>query len=108
MDDTNRLADYISQLKNLPHWKSTQYTEKSRGKPGGMAERSKAPDSRKSCRDFWYTSVCVGSNPKPVRKRFENDEADPSADKFYHIGTSIQDDSPKQKKTRLATSLGGW
>ena len=51
-------------------------------------------------REFWYTSVCVGSNPTPVRKRFEHDEAEPSADKFCHTGTSIQDDSPKQKKTK--------
>ena len=42
----------------------------------------------------------VGSNPTPVRKRFERDEAEPSADKFYHTGTSIQDDSVKQKKTK--------
>ena len=35
---------------------------------GRMAERSKAPDSRKVlARDFWYTNVCVGSNPTPVR-----------------------------------------
>ena len=43
--------------------------------------------------------MCVGSNPTPVRKRFEHDEAEPSADKFCHAGRSIQDDSPKQKKT---------
>ena len=35
---------------------------------GRMAERSKAPDSRiLLARDFWYTNVCVGSNPTPVR-----------------------------------------
>ena len=51
-------------------------------------------------REFWCTSVCVGSNPTPVRKRFEHDEAEPSADKFYHTGTTIQDDSPKQKQTK--------
>ena len=44
--------------------------------------------------------MCVGSNPTPVRKRFEHDEAEPLADKFCHTGTSIQDDSPKQKKTK--------
>ena len=33
---------------------------------GRMAERSKAPDSRNSP-DFWYTNVCVGSNPTPVK-----------------------------------------
>ena len=42
----------------------------------------------------------MGSNPTPVRKRFEHDEAEPSADKFCHTGTSIQDDSPTQKKTK--------
>ena len=42
----------------------------------------------------------MGSNPTPVRRRFEHDEAEPSADKFCHTGTSIQDDSPKQKKTK--------
>ena len=51
-------------------------------------------------REFWYTIVCVGSNPTPVRESFEHDAAEPSADKFCHTGTSIQDDSPKQKKTK--------
>ena len=51
-------------------------------------------------REFWYTSVCVGSNPTPVRERFEHDEAEPSADKFCRTGRSNQDDSPKQKKTK--------
>ena len=46
--------------------------------------------------------MCVGSNPLPVRKRFERDEAEHWADKFSHTGTSIPDDSPKQKK--IATS----
>ena len=45
-------------------------------------------------------SVRVGSNPTPVRKRFERDEAEPSADKFCHSGTLIEDDSPEQKKTK--------
>ena len=31
MDDANRLADYSSELKNLPNWKSTYHTKKSRG-----------------------------------------------------------------------------
>ena len=44
--------------------------------------------------------MCVGSNPTPVRQRFEHDEAEPSADKFCHTGTLIEDDSPKQKKTK--------
>ena len=51
-------------------------------------------------REFWYKTVCVGSYPTPVRKRYEHDEAVPSADKFCHTGTSIQDDSPKQNKTK--------
>ena len=48
MDDANRLADYSSELKNLPNWKSTDHIDKSRGNPGRMAELSKAPDSRYS------------------------------------------------------------
>ena len=44
--------------------------------------------------------MCVGSNPTPVRKRFKHNEAEPSADKFCHTGTSISDDSAKQKKTK--------
>ena len=52
--------------------------------------------------------MCVGSNPTPVRKRFEHDEAEPSADKFCHIGTSIQDDSPKQKKQKTRNVIRGW
>ena len=50
--------------------------------------------------EFWYTSVRVGSNPTPVFKPFEHDDAEPSADKFCHTGTSIQDDSVQQKKTK--------
>ena len=47
----------------------------------------------------------VGSIPTPVRKRFEHDEAEPSADKFCHTETLIEDDSAKQKKTKkIATS----
>ena len=44
--------------------------------------------------------MCVGSNPTPVFKRFQHDEAEPSADEFCHTGKSIQDDSAKQKKTK--------
>ena len=35
-------------------------------------------------RDFWNTSVCVGSNLTPVSKRFRPDEAEFSADKIPH------------------------
>ena len=51
-------------------------------------------------REFWYTSVCVGSNPTPVRKRFEHDETQPSADKFCHTGTLCENDSPNQKRKK--------
>ena len=46
-------------MKNLPNWKSTHHTEKSRGNPGRMAERSKAPDSRKSSVENSDTRVCA-------------------------------------------------
>ena len=99
IDDKNRLTDYISELKMSLNWNDTDQKEKCRRKPGRLAEGSKAPDSRNSSVENSGTRVCVGSKPTPVRKRFENDEAEPSADKFCHTGTSIQDDSPKQKKT---------
>ena len=42
----------------------------------------------------------MSSNRTPVRKRFEHDDTDSSGEKIGQIGTSIQDDSPKQKKTK--------
>ena len=45
-DDTNRLADYISELKMSLNWNDTDQKEICRRKPGRMAERSEAPDSR--------------------------------------------------------------
>ena len=42
----------------------------------------------------------MGSHPNLVRKRFEHDEAEPSADKFCHTGTLIEDDCPKQKNSQ--------
>ena len=50
--------------------------------------------------------MSVGSNPTPVRKRSENDEAEPSADKFCHTGTSIQDDCRAKESKKIATSSG--
>ena len=58
-DETNRLADYISELKILSNWKTTYHTEKSRCLPGTMAERSKAPDSRDSSVENSGTRVCA-------------------------------------------------
>ena len=108
MDDTNRLAHYISQLKTLPNLKRMNEKGKRRQKPGSVVEWSKAPDSNKLLSwEFWYTNVCVGSNPFPVRKRFERDEAEPSADKFCYTGASIQDDSAKQKKTKKIAKSSG-
>ena len=49
--------------------------------------------------------MCVGSNPSPVRKLFEHDEAEPSADKICHTGTLIEDDSPKQKTKKSQRRL---
>ena len=49
--------------------------------------------------------MCAGSNPTPVRQRFEHDEAEPSADKFCHTGTLIEDDSPKQKTKKSQRRL---
>ena len=49
-----------------------------------------------------------GFESTPVRKRFEHDEAEPSADKFCHIGTLIEDDSPKQKTKKNRNVVCGW
>ena len=38
MDNTNRLADYISEMQILPNWKSAYLTKKCRRKSGRMAE----------------------------------------------------------------------
>ena len=60
MDDRNSLADYISELKMSFNWKDTEQKEKmGRRKPGRMAERFKAPDSRKSSVEISGTPVCA-------------------------------------------------
>ena len=59
MDDTNRLADYISELKMSLNWNDTDQKQICRRKPGRMAERSKAPDSRNSSVENSGTWVCA-------------------------------------------------
>ena len=59
IDDTNRLADYISELKMSLNWNDTDQKEICRQKPGRMAERSKAPDWRKSLVENSGTRVCA-------------------------------------------------
>ena len=59
IDDTNHLADYISELKMSLNWKDTDQKEICRRKPGRMPERSKAPDSRKSSVENSGTRVCA-------------------------------------------------
>ena len=68
--DTNRLADYISEMQIRPNWKSTDHTEKSRGKPGRTAERSKAPGSRNSSVEKSGTRVCAGFESYSCHKTF--------------------------------------
>ena len=60
MDDTNRLADYISELKKIPKGKAANPKKKMcRRKQGRMAERSKAPRSRKSSVENSGTRMCA-------------------------------------------------
>ena len=59
MDDTNRLADYISEMQIQPNWKITHHTEKCRRKPGRMAGRSKAPAARNYLFENIDTRVCA-------------------------------------------------
>ena len=58
-DDTNRSADYISELKMSLNWNDTDQKEKCRRKPGRLAERSKALDSRNSSVENSGTRVCA-------------------------------------------------
>ena len=58
-DDTNRLADYISELKTSLNWNDTDQKEICRRKPGRTAERSEAPDSRNSSVKNSGTRVCA-------------------------------------------------
>ena len=59
IDDTSRLVDYISELKLSLNWNDTHRKEICRRKPGGMVERSKAPDSRNSSVENSGTRVCA-------------------------------------------------
>ena len=59
IDDTNRLADYIPELKRTINWNDTDQKEICRLQPGRMAERSKAPDSRNSTVENSGTRVCA-------------------------------------------------
>ena len=59
IDDTNRLADYVSHKKMSLNWKDTDQKEICRRKTGRMAERSKAPDSRNSSVENSGTRVCA-------------------------------------------------
>ena len=59
IDDTNHLADYISELKMSPNWKDTDQKEICRRRPGRMPERSKATDSRNSSFENSGKRVCA-------------------------------------------------
>ena len=109
MDDTNRLADYISELKNLPNWKSTNHTEKSQGKPGGMAERSKAPDSRNSSVENSGTRVCAWVRIPLLSENVLNTLKQSFSWQilsYWNVNSRWQ--SKAKENIRLATSLGGW
>ena len=109
MDDTNRLADYISELKNLPNWKSTNHTEKRRGKPGGMAERSKAPDSRNSSVENSGTRVCAWVRIPLLSENVLNTLKQSFSWQilsYWNVNSRWQSKAKENK--RLATSLGGW
>ena len=109
MDDTNRLADYISELKNLPNWKSTSHTEKRRGEPGGMAERSKAPDSRNSSVENSGTRVCAWVRIPLLSENVLNTLKQSFSWQilsYWNVNSRWQSKAKENK--RLATTLGGW
>ena len=59
IDDKNRLADYIHELKRTINWNDTYQKEICRLKPGRMAGRSKATDSRNLSVENSGTRVCA-------------------------------------------------
>ena len=59
IDDTNRLADYISELKMSLNWNDTDQKEICRRKPVRMDERSEVPDSRNSSVENSGTRLCA-------------------------------------------------
>ena len=59
IDDTNHLADYISELKMSLNWEDTDQNEICPRKPGRMPERSKAPDSRNPSVENSGTRPCA-------------------------------------------------
>ena len=89
-------------------FEKAQITQKNVGvNPAGWPRVYGARLKKFLSREFWYTCVCVGSNPTPVTKRFEHNKAEPSVDKFCHTGTLIQDDSPKQKTKKNRNVIRG-
>ena len=59
IDDTNRLADYIPELKITINWNETDQKEICRLKPSSMAQRSRATDSKKSSVENSSIRVCA-------------------------------------------------
>ena len=58
-DDTNRLADYVSQLRRSLNWKDTHQKEICRRKPSRMAERSRGQTQKNSSVENSGTRVCA-------------------------------------------------
>ena len=89
----------------LPNWKSAYHTKNvdvnQAGWPSCLRRQTQEiPQLR------ILVHECVrGFESTPVRKRFEHDEAEPSAHKFCHTGTLIEDDSPKQKTKKSQRRL---
>ena len=59
IDDTNRLADYIPELKITINWNDTDQKEICRLKPSRMAQRSRATDSKNSSVENSGIRVCA-------------------------------------------------
>ena len=106
IDDTNRLADYTSELKMSLNWKDTHQKEICRRKPGRMAERSKAPDSRNSSVEKSGTRVCAWVRIPLLSENVLNTMRQ-SLQPTNSVILERQFKMTVQNK-RLATSLGGW
>ena len=110
MDDTNSLADYISELKMSLNWKHTEQKEKMcRRKPGRMAEWSKAPDSRNSSVEISGTPVCAWVRIPLLSENVLNTLKQSFSWQilsYWNVNSRWQSKAKENK--RLATSLGGW
>ena len=103
----SRLNIWIEKFTQLK--KHTSY-RKSRGEPGRMTERSKAPDSRNSSVENSGTRVCAWVRIPILSENVLNTMRQSlqltNSLSYWNVNSRWQSKAKENK--RLATSLGGW